>query len=301
MLVMLDISADDGRMSRDLDIGLLRAFLVVADRNSITAAAKALHLTQGAVSQRIARLEDLSGGPLLARERPRLRLTPAGERLLGRARRLVALNDEVWMDFKGRALAGPLRLGASHDLLASRFSPTLKSFAEACPDVELSLNSASSAELLRDLAKGLLDLAVVEEPLGTETGEILDVDRLVWVGARGGVAHHRKPLPVSIIGDLCVFKPAMLAALADRDGGWRTVFENGGMEGAFATVRADLAVSAWLARTVPSDLETLPPEAGLPVMPPFAVTLHGAGDLASPTARELARHIRHGFVRSLPP
>lgn len=295
---MPSITDDDARVLRNLDIALLRAFVAVADRGSITAAARALHLTQGAVSQQISRLEGLSGGPLLARERPRLRLTPAGERLLGRARHLVALNDEVWADLDGGALAGPVRLGVPIDLLASRFTPMLKGFVEACPEVDLSLRSAASADLLLDLTAGRLDLVVAEEPLGAETGELLAADRLVWVGARGGVAHHRTPLPISTVDDACAFKPAMLAALSGWGGVWRTVFDNGGLEATFTVVRADLAVSAWLAGTLPGDLAVLPSDAGLPDLPAFAITLHGVSDLASPAGRELARHIRTGLARS---
>ena len=294
MLVMPCIMGHDAPMPRNLDVALLRAFAAAADRRSMTAAAQALHLTQGAVSQQIARLEALAGGPLLWRDRPGLRLTPAGERLLGKARRLVALNDEVWTDLDGAALAGPVRLGVPYDLLGPRFTPVLRRFAEACPEVELSLRSAASAELARDLAAGRLDLAVIEETLGSETGECLAVDRLVWVGAQGGTAHRRSPLPVSIVADVCVFKPAVLSALEGRAGGWRTMFENGGLEATFATVRADLAVSAWLAGTVPPDLAVLSPAAGLPDLPAFAITLHG-GAGASPAVAELARHVREVF------
>lgn len=147
MLMMPRITVHYGIMFRNLDVALFRAFTAAADRRSMTAAAEALHLTQGAISQQIARLEALAGGPLLTRERPGLRLTAAGERLLGKARRLVALNDDVWTDLDGAALAGPVRLGVPHDLLDASFAPVLKRFAEACPDVELTLKSAASADL----------------------------------------------------------------------------------------------------------------------------------------------------------
>ena len=292
---MSGISTHNGAMTRNLDIGLLRAFATVADRRSMTAAARALSLTQGAVSQQSARREALAEGPLLARGRPGLGLTPAGERLLGQARRLVALNDEVWADLSGGAPAGPLRLGVPYDLVGTRFAPVLKLFAAHCPGVALSLSCAASAELARDLRAGRLDLAVVEEPVGSETGEVLAVDRLVWVGARAGAAHRRAPLPVSMVADACAFKPAVLAALDGRDGGWRTLFENGSLEATFATVRADLAVSVWLASTVPADLDVLPPASGLPELPAFAITLQGPAGPATPAAAELARHIRDGF------
>ncbi len=295
MLVMPVITVHDGAMTRNLDIALLRAFTAVADRGSMTAAARALNLTQGAVSQQIARLEALAGAPLLDRGRPGLGLTTSGERLLGQARRLVSLNDEVWTDLDGGTLAGPVRLGVPYDLVGTRFAPVLKAFAARCPQVELSLSCAASAELARDLRAGRLDLAVVEQPIADETGEPLAVDRLVWVGARGGDAHRKAPLPVSMVADVCAFKPAVLRALAGRAGGWRTMFENGSLEATFATVRADLAVSAWLASTVPPDLDVLPPDAGLPPLPAFAIRLHRPDRPSTPAATELARHIREGF------
>ena len=74
------------------------------------------------------------------------------------------------------------------------------------------------------------------------------------------------------------------------------MFESGSIEATTATVRADLAVTAWLAFTVPGDLQVLPAEAGLPGLPPFAVNLHLPRD-SRPAAEELARHIRGAFLR----
>ena len=51
-------------MTRNLDIGLVRTFVAVAEKASMTAAANALHLTQGAVSQQIKRLEDMLAHPI---------------------------------------------------------------------------------------------------------------------------------------------------------------------------------------------------------------------------------------------
>ena len=148
----------------------------------------------------------------------------------------------------------------------------------------------TSLELSTALKGGQLDVAVMEEPVGHATGECLMVDRLVWAGARGGNAHARNPLPLSIVDETCVFRPAVLAALHGQDRRWRTVFENGG--------RMDLAVSAWLASTVPADLDLLSAEHGLPDLPPFAITLHLPDRPSTPAAGELARHIREGLTRS---
>jgi DNA-binding transcriptional LysR family regulator len=284
-------------MVRNIDIALLRAFAAVAEQRSMTAASQILHLTQGAVSQQVARLEALAGAPLFFRERRGLRLTPLGDRLLDKAGRLLALNDEMWTDIQGGAIHGIVRFGVPYDLVGTLVAPALKAFAQECPQVELSLVCEASETLARSVARGELDFGVLEEPGTSPKGECLAVDRLVWAGARGGVAHTKNPLPVSLVAETCAFKPAVLSALERQGREWRTVFENGTLDATMATVRTDLAVSAWLSSTVPADLEILGPGAGLPDLPAFAITLHLPDRPLSPAARELVRHIRHAMTR----
>ncbi|MBZ9799771.1 LysR substrate-binding domain-containing protein [Mesorhizobium sp. ES1-4] len=284
-------------MTRNLDTALVRTFVTVADMASMTAAANALHLTQGAVSQQVRRLEETFGCSLFERDRRGLRLTRSGERLFDKARRLLNLNDEIWTEMVGSTVAGQVRLGVPYDLVGTLLAPVLKAYAEAYPQVEISLVCSSSPELAAALAAGTIDLAVIEERVGPTSGECLAVDRLVWVGAKGGVARAKRPLPVSIVADTCAFRPAVLAALNEHGLEWRSVFENGNIDATTATVRSDLAVTAWLASTVPADLDILALDAGLPPLPNFAINLHLPRHGAGPAALEFARHIRDGLGR----
>lgn len=282
-------------MIRDLDTGLLRTFVTVADRTGMTAAAAVLNLTQGAVSQQVRRLEDQLGHSLFERDRRGLSLTPAGERLLGKARHLLSLNDAILAEMGAGGVGGPVRLGLPYDLVGTRITPILKLFAQACPQVELSLTCSSSPRLIAALGRGELDLAVIEEPAGMVSGECLAVERLVWVGARAGLARTRRPLPVSMVAESCAFRPAVLAALRDHGIDWRTVFESGNLEATTATVRADLAVTTWLESTIPADLDILGVEAGLPPLPNFAISLL-MPDRSEPATAELARQLRQGLA-----
>ncbi|MFS3137022.1 LysR family transcriptional regulator [Gluconacetobacter sacchari] len=281
-------------MARILDLPLIRTFVTVADHASMTNAANKLHLTQGAVSQHVRRLEEQLGQALFERARSCLKLTPLGERLLGKARSLLVLNDEIWDELEEHAITGKLRLGVPPDLIGTSIAPVLKSFSEAHPQVELSLVCCASPDLKKSLKKGELDLAVIEEPVGQETGECLAVDRLVWVGARGGQALRRRPLPISMVARTCAFRPVILEALHSSGMPWRSAFEAGSIEATATTVRADLAVAAWLSSTVPADLSVLT-DAGLPDLCAFAITLHLTGQTMSPAATELARAIRTTF------
>ncbi|MGX5839413.1 LysR family transcriptional regulator [Mesorhizobium sp. ArgA1] len=284
-------------MNRNLDMALIRTFVTVADKASMTAAANALHLTQGAVSQQVKRLEEALGCSLFERDRRGLRLTRPGERLFGKAKRLLGLNDEIWAEMAGTEVAGQVRLGVPYDLVGTLLAPVLKAYAEAYPRVEISLLCAASPDLAAALAAGTIDLAVIEEPVGPSAGECLAIDRLVWVGAKGGVARAKRPLPVSIVADTCAFRPVVLSALNEHGLEWRTVFENGNIDATTATVRSDLAVTTWLASAVPADLDILPFDSGLPPLPNFSINLHLPRFGAAPAAQEFARFIRDGLGR----
>ncbi|WP_404925162.1 LysR substrate-binding domain-containing protein [Mesorhizobium sp. ORM16] len=297
MFTMTGISIYNADMIRNLDTTLMRTFVTVADKASMTAAANALHLTQGAVSQQVRRLEEALGRSLFERDRRGLRLTSAGERLFGKAKRLLSLNDEIWAEMAANAVAGQVRFGVPYDLVGTTLAPVLKAYAQTYPQVEISLVCASSPELAAALAAGTIDLAVIEERVGASHGECLAIDRLVWVGAKGGVARAKRPLPVSMVADSCAFRPVVLSALHEHGLEWRTVFENGNIDATTATVRSDLAVTTWLASTVPADLDILPSESGLPPLPNFSINLHLPRHGVGPAAQAFARHIRDGLAR----
>lgn len=287
-------------MPRHLDISLIRAFVAVHDRGSMTAAADVLHLTQGAISQQIKRLEEVFDTPLFERQHRRLSLTGAGDRLLIRARALLDLNDEVWADMTQRSISGPVRFGVPYDLMGHALASALKAFEVAWPQAEVSLTCAASSELVAALQRGEIDLALVEEPAGAAASgrfevQCLSIERLVWVGAAGGSAFCKQPLPVSLVAQSCSFRPVVVAALQTQARPWRTVYESGNIEATRATVRADLAVTAWLASTVPSDLHILPASSGLPELPPFAINLYQRLDEASAATAELALSVVQAF------
>ena len=113
-------------MPHNIDTSLLRAFVAAAETGGMTSAARLVNLTQAAVSQQVKRLEETFGRQLFERDRRGLRLTPSGERLLVRARRLLALNDEVWALMTAPDFTGEVRLGVLYTQIQTpRFRMTL--------------------------------------------------------------------------------------------------------------------------------------------------------------------------------
>jgi DNA-binding transcriptional LysR family regulator len=278
-------------MSRNLDLDLIRTLVAVADSGSMTVAANLLHMTQGAVSQQVKRLEDVLDSRLFVRRPRKLELSRQGEQFLVKARQLLRLNDEIWTDMTGQPLRGSLRVGVPYDLVTP-LAPAMKAFAEAHPHVEISLVCAASPELSEAVNSGRVDVSLVEYVASEAEGEVVRIEPLVWVMGRGSDAVQKRPLPLSMVDERCAFRSVVLGALADEGIPWRTVFESRNIEATAATVRAGLAITVWLVSTMPADLLTLAPHtAGLPALPPFAICLRLPATV-HPAAQEFARYVR---------
>jgi DNA-binding transcriptional LysR family regulator len=290
-------------VAHDIDLALVRAFLAVVDTGSVTAAARLLNRTQSAISLQIKRLEDFFSCELFERQHRKLILTPMGEQLLGRAQRLVQLNDHIWGELTTPAFEGEVRLGVPDDLIACYVPQILRRFNQAWPRVSVSLTCSNSKELLEDLDAGRVDLTLTTDQEPLRACETLWRSRLVWIGAAGSNAHACSPLPLAIGGRNCRFRPVLFNALSTAGREWRVVLEQSNQEAVYATVAAGIAVSVALRDTVPAHLMVLGPGAGLPELPEFGINLSLPAAGASETAVEMARHIRAEFAArfGLPP
>jgi DNA-binding transcriptional LysR family regulator len=284
-------------MNRDIDIALLRAFASVVETGSVTAAARLLNRTQAAVSLQIKRLEDLLGKQLFEREHRRLTLTPAGERLVADARRIVALNDAVFGHMTTPEFTGEVRFGVPTDIVHTYIPPILRRFNQAWPRVRVSLQTGNSFRLQDQYRQGALDLTLTtDQRFAGSGGETLCVDRLVWVGLEGAMVHQEEPLPIVLGDSQCRFRTPVIEALRAVDREWRVVLEASNQVAQDATVSAGIAVSAALRDTVPKTLIELAADANLPVLPEFEINLHAPHAGHNALVDEFVRHIRQEFI-----
>jgi DNA-binding transcriptional LysR family regulator len=146
-----------------MDTQNLRAFLLVAESGSFSDAAKKLHLTQPAVSKRVAQLEAQLNVSLFDRIGRRISITEAGEALLPHARavhlELQAAQQSV-RDLAGE-VRGRLRLATSHHIGLHRLPPLLSFFSKAYPAVQLDIDFMDSEQAYELTLQGEVELAVV--------------------------------------------------------------------------------------------------------------------------------------------
>ena len=162
-------------------------FREVARRQSFSRAAEELSLTQSAVSQQIAALEQQLGVSLMQRDRGGVRLTPAGERLLEHA---AALADRV--ELAGIQLAElaaeehqKLRVGAFPSALATLVPAAVARLASRMPQLDVRLREVRLAELPDGVRSGELHAAVCfqdaaaprREHEGTRRHELFEIGR----------------------------------------------------------------------------------------------------------------------------
>ncbi len=146
-----------------LDVRRLRVLREVARRGSFSAAAEALSFTQPAISRQIAALELEAGAQLVDRRARGVRLTPAGELLVGHAD--VILDRLATAENQLEALAGlaggRLRLGTFGTANGTLIPLAIRAFVTEYPAVELRLVEGWSAALVGRMIAGEVDLAVL--------------------------------------------------------------------------------------------------------------------------------------------
>ena len=145
-----------------MDLASLDAFLAIADSGSFSAAGERLHLTQPAVSKRIAVLEGQLGRRLFDRIGREVALTEAGQALLPRARRILAELDDSRraLDNLDAEVGGRLSLATSHHIGLHRLPPLLRAFSHEHPQAALDLQFLDSEQAWAQVLHGRVELAL---------------------------------------------------------------------------------------------------------------------------------------------
>lgn len=146
----------------------LEAFYCLAQTNHFTRAAKRLHITQSALSQRIANLEEELETTLLIRDRAGVQLTEAGLDLLRYCQAKTCLEIELVNKLKpvsSNMLAGQIRLGGFSSVMRSVVMPALSGLANANPEIRLSLFTRETHELPDLLKRGEVDYILLNQIL----------------------------------------------------------------------------------------------------------------------------------------
>ncbi|PKM26345.1 MAG: LysR family transcriptional regulator [Gammaproteobacteria bacterium HGW-Gammaproteobacteria-13] len=176
-----------------MDLATLNAFIAIAELGSFSEAAERLHLTQPAVSKRIASLEQQLSVRLFDRLGREVSLTEAGRALLPRAYQILNVLDDTrraLTNLNGE-ISGRLTLATSHHIGLHRLPPLLRAFTRAHPQVALDIQFLDSEVAYEEVLHGRAELAVIT--LAPETREPVHAVA-VWDDPLDFVAAPEHPL-----------------------------------------------------------------------------------------------------------
>ncbi|MEM9520421.1 MAG: LysR family transcriptional regulator [Actinomycetota bacterium] len=201
-----------------MDLRQLHALLAVAEHQSFSAAARALHTVQSNVSTHIARLEKELGSTLIDRNRGEL--TPEGEIVADRARRVIGELRSIEHDLSSlrEDVGGRVRLGVIGTTARWLVAPLLESLRASFPRIEIVIIEATTTSLLPQIVSERLDAGVVNLPIDhpdIDSRPLFDEERLIVAPKDHPLTEHER-LTLAELSEHPVLMPPTGTAFRDE-------------------------------------------------------------------------------------
>lgn len=243
-----------------IDTVTLQCFLAVADTASFTKAAERVCRTQSAISQQIAKLENLVEKPLINRGRE-LSLTTDGEIFLGYARRIFELHRELLDRFKEPDLQGEFKFGLPEDFATVVLSDVLVDFSRLHPRVILNVECDLTFNLFEQFQRGKFDIILVKmsRPAALENGINVWSEQVEWIGKPGllPIFNKNSVIPLVLSPQPCVYRENAIESLEKAGLKWRLAYSSPSYAGKMAAVKAGLGLTVIQRTMIPDYLERI--------------------------------------------
>jgi len=281
---------------RLFDLDLLRTLVMVADAGSFTTASARLHSTQSTVSQKVRRLEDMTGHRLLDRGSREVRPTDAGETVLAYARRMLALNEDMLEALAGATVSQAIRLGVPEDFAAGPTTHLLAAFNRRHPQVKLEITTGLSRDLGHGYEHGELDLVLLKQRRNSREAVARWPEKLKWIDSARSPAAGLDPVPLVAFPARGLYRDDMIRQVEELGRRWRISVTSSSLAGIQAAVADGLGISLLPARAVSAEHAVLTARQGFPAVDTMELAL-----LHRPTAdretRELAAALAQMITR----
>jgi DNA-binding transcriptional LysR family regulator len=292
-----------------IDPDLLRSFVAIAEERSFTRAAARVGRTQSAISLQMQRLEGILGQTVIVRGKGgSVDLNADGHYLLGRARELLALNDDIVRSMNATPVHGTIRLGIPVELSGRYLPRILDRFSHVAPQVEVEVEAAASCFLTLKMKNAELDLALIRAGLEPRQWPAVEVwhSPVKWITSDKHCQHLRNPLPLSISPPHCTWRPSefneclwygmVIRALEKAGRSYRIVSTSTTIAAQMAAAQAGLAVTSTLADDLlPEGVRVVRSDEGLPELPECRYLVLKAREPRQPATDMLVAQVQEVF------
>lgn len=150
-----------------MDLRVMKNFLKIAETENITQASRELNVAQPHLTRQVKALEEELGVLLFQRDKKRLHITEEGRFLKQQAEQILKLVDKTERQVREMQseISGTLFLGSIETIGQSILPDWISEFKEKFPEIKYNIWSANSKDVAERLSKGLLDMAIVREPI----------------------------------------------------------------------------------------------------------------------------------------
>ena len=164
-----------------MELHQLKYFCAIADTGSFSRAAQQAHVSQPALSQQIAKLEDELGTQLFDRLGRSVRLTELGKTFLPRARAILHDLESARSDIveKKTSITGSISIGVIPTIAPYFLPPVLATFSQKYPEAQVTIAEEITPLLLERLRVGTMDVAIVALPLHARSHDFQSFPLLV--------------------------------------------------------------------------------------------------------------------------
>jgi DNA-binding transcriptional LysR family regulator len=225
------------------DPRLLRAFTAIVDAGSFTLAAARLHMTQSTISQQLARLEEAVGLTLVDRAARPVEPTAAGERLLGYANRILALQEEAKSALGDPAGTAVIRIGVPEDIVGTAMAKVFSEFARRHRDIQLDVTAGLSRDLARRYRAGELDIAIVKEAEAGPDCRATFPEAMAWFESAMTQAEWSNPIPLVAFPPGGLYRETMFERIEREQRRWYIAFSGSSLHNVLVAVEAGLGLS----------------------------------------------------------
>ncbi|MGF6264584.1 DNA-binding transcriptional LysR family regulator [Paraburkholderia youngii] len=293
---------------RGFDLAQLRTFVAVAESGGVSAGAERVFLSQSSVSEQLKKLEERAGQPLLVRGRQGVNPTPAGERLLEHARRIIAMSEAAFDDLQGRSLDGELRIAITDYYRPHDIARILKTFSEQHPRLKLHVTVLPSAVIdsgADDHASfdiGLSARLVIGQPRARGAGAgagagaasiVVRREKLLWASCADAPTRPATPYQLVLLPTTCQLQRFVVKLLDEHKVAYVVSHSASGVAGLQLALKAGLGISCLNESSLGGGVVACAANIGLPPLP--AIEFHLLP--RRPGESELVSNARDALVR----
>lgn len=227
-----------------MDLQLLETFLDLAETRNFTMTAKRLKKSQAAISLQINRLEEMLGKFLFDRDNRNVNLSQDGEVLVGYAKQILNMHQELLYRFSSLPIEGSVSLGTTDEVSHLFLSETLSLFSKQYPKIILNIGCDLKDSLLERFNKEALDMIIFHQETAAPLLDALTISEepFIWVKSKDFPIDAHKPLPLILNAESCSIRKKTIQSLNQAGTAFRIAYTSNSFTSKLSAIKSGLGI-----------------------------------------------------------